>query len=64
MREMHTDIEVNHYMSMLTETLTENAVQCNTLKASFESYSDLWTTDLPAYFKEFCEEGLTVVAGM
>jgi dynein heavy chain len=60
MREMHTDIDVNNYMAMLTETLAENADKCMELKASFESYSYLWTTDQDTYFAEFCEDAKIV----
>ena len=60
MREMHTDIDVNNYMAMLTETLSENEDKCNELKDTFESYSYLWTTDLNAHFAEFCDDAKIV----
>ena len=60
MREMHTDIDVNNFMAMLTETLQENEEKCLKLKATFDEYSYLWTTDVPTYFAEFCEDAKIV----
>jgi dynein heavy chain len=60
MREMHTDIEVNNYMALLTETLNDTEQDAMSLKASFEEYSYLWTTNLEEYFAEFCEDAKIV----
>lgn len=55
LREMHTDISINGYLSLLSEAIDENEENCLELKKEFDSYSYLWKTDLTNYFSEFCE---------
>ena len=56
MKHMHMNIGINSCMSILSEALAENEVKCLELKQQFDTYSYLWTTDLPQYFHDFCEE--------
>ncbi len=55
MREMHADIIINSYQSMITEVVQENQMKCIELKGKFDLYSFLWETDLDHYFEKFCK---------
>ena len=60
MREMHSDMTINGYLSVLSEAVTETEEKCIKLRTQFESYSYLWTTDLPIFFHEFCEDATII----
>ena len=56
MREMHSNIMINNYQSMLADAVESNERKCMQLKGKFDQYSFLWKTDLNVYFKEFCKK--------
>ncbi len=59
-REMHSDIMINNYQSMLLNSVMTNEKKCFELKEKFDEYSFLWRSDLTSHFGTFCESATNV----
>jgi len=56
LREMHTDVRISGFLSLISDSMDQNIAKCLELQKVFDEYSYLWTTDLSKYFSDFCED--------
>ena len=59
-REMHSDIFINSYVSAISIAMVATEDKCMDLKRRFEENSFLWELDLSEYFANFCAGGTIV----
>ena len=59
LRDMHSDISINSFISSIYIAMSKTEVRCQDLERTFNEHSFLWTTDLHEYFKNFCD-GATI----
>jgi len=53
MRELHQDYNIQALMATVNSTLSETEASCDTLRDSYEKFSDLWLLDIESEFKTF-----------
>jgi dynein heavy chain len=53
MRELHQDYNIQALMATVNSTLSETEASCDTLRESYEKFSDLWLLDIESEFKTF-----------
>ena len=53
LREMQMDMNVMMLLSRINETLQDNAERCFKVRADYEAYEYLWSTDMKLFFAEF-----------
>jgi dynein heavy chain, axonemal len=62
LREMTSDVGVQHLLACLNDALADNEASAEALRGQYDRYSYLWRTPMDAHFAAFVEDAVVVTA--